>query len=181
MRNLIILLLTTLVISCSKTDKKSYALHSDKDINEIIKTIIIADSIPVTIVNPIGDTVHYKDRPDLIIHPVRFPFSVDLEKLRVCFPQPVKDAILTPPPPHGLAVYFNSVMERGLVNKTHTFSKADSAYFCYQNDTLLHFTFNDSIISKIYTTTLNKKTKKTLTSLVQYQFFPQTEKGLMLN
>ncbi|MFO0355455.1 MAG: hypothetical protein ACK50A_00765 [Sphingobacteriaceae bacterium] len=164
MKAILIILISIIFVSCSDKDKVVYSLPSDKDINEIISTIILSDSIPVVRMEAEPDTIRVKGQPDRIIYPIRHAFSVELEKLRVYFPEPPKDTFeLTPPLPSRIGVYFDDLIKRGQADNRNFFSKSDSAYFVFQNDTLNHFTISGNLLDNIYTTTKQQEESKEYT------------------
>ncbi len=154
MKSIVLLLLTLILFSCENTTNKTYSYASDNDINDIIKEIIISDSIPVFKNNNLPDTIHNKSKPDFITFPINIPFCIDLYDFQVCFPPPNIDTLeFAPPPPPGLGIYFNTLIERGKLSNKSFFSKLDSTHFDYQNKTINHFTISGEILNKINTTT----------------------------
>lgn len=153
MKSIIIIILTSVLFSCSNSATKTYTFASDIDINDIIQEIIVSDSLPVFKSHNLPDSIHYKDRPDFISYPINFPFSVDLYDYQICFPRPNVDTLeLMPPPPPGFGIYFNTLIERGQLSNKSFFSKEDSAYFVFQNNAVSNFTISGDILNKIYTT-----------------------------
>lgn len=162
MRNITLILISILFFSCADKNTVTYSLPSDSDINEIISEILITDSIPVLKNHILPDTIIDKTDKNNIRHRIKFPFCTDLEKFRVCFPKPNNDSLeLTIPMPSGFfGLYFTTILERGNLNNHLHLSKADSAYFVFQSDTLNHFTISGDILNDIYTTTQDKQKGK---------------------
>ena len=101
--------------------------------------------------------ITYKDRPSFVLLPINNLFCVNLEKLRVVFPDTEHESMPPPPPPPGKGVNFNDIINRGEVNSAMCFTKSDSAFFVFQNDTLNHFTFNTQLTKKLNTTIYRKQ------------------------
>lgn len=153
MKSTVIIILTLALFSCSSPTNKTYSFSLAKDINEIIQEIIISDSIPVLINNDLPDTIHYKDKPDFIRYQIKFPFSVDLYDYQICFPRSNADTLeLTPPPPPGFGIYFKTLIERGQISNKSFFTKLDSTYFVFQNDSINNFTISGDLLKSIHIT-----------------------------
>lgn len=162
MKNLTLILLSILFFSCTDKNKVIYSLPSDKDINEIISEILITDSVHVFKSQIMPDSIVDRADNNKYIYLMKFPFCTDLEKFRVCFPKPSNDSLeLTIPMPSGFfGLSYTTILERGNLNNRLHFSKADSAYFAFQSDTLSHFSISGNILKDIYTTTLDKQKGK---------------------
>ena len=159
MKTILITLITIILVSCSNNEKIVYQLPSEKDINEIIETIILKDSIPIFINNAAPDTLEKKDGSKFIILPINNKFSIDLEKYRVFFPIQDTENIEIPPPP-GMGVNFSSLVNFNYSDTTIYFAKSDSSYICFQNDTLNHFIYNGRLTKQINTTKTAKQKEK---------------------
>ena len=162
MKNFTLIILSILFFSCTNKNRVPYSLPSDKDINEIISEILITDSVHVFKSHIMPDSIVDRAENGKFTYLMKFPFCIDLEKFRVCFPKPSNDSLeLTIPMPSGFfGLNYTTILERGNLNNRLNFSKADSAYFVFQSDTLNHFTISGDILKDIYTTTLDKQKGK---------------------
>jgi hypothetical protein len=115
-----------ILFGCSSNPKRSFPIPGTNDIDEIVRAVIVQDSLS-----------NYKR-----------PLSIDLKKTKVVVIKPV-NGLMLPPPIGDLDI-------SGLINTKHRqsyFTKKDSLYILYQNDTLKHFRFNSNLISNLKLTT----------------------------
>lgn len=156
----IITLILTL-FSCSDKDNEEFVLPMNKDINEIVEAIINHDSIPVYKNNASPDTIVGSDNQVILKFPINHKFSLDLEKIRVFFPNDTSmNFPPPPPPPSGMGLTLNELINFCNENSHMYFSKKDSAYLTFQNNTLKQFVFHCSFIKEINTTNWNKQSQK---------------------
>lgn len=156
-----LIILTITLFSCSNKEKPIYTLPNSEDINEIIETIIIQDSLPIFKFAAKADTVIDDNNRELIILPVNHKFSINLEKLYV-YSQSDTSELSTNEYPFAGGVYNNKLINIGREENKKYFTAKDTGYFSFQNDTIKSFVFTSSLTSKIYTTSwLNEKDKKT--------------------
>jgi hypothetical protein len=120
-----------LLFACNPSKPKSnFPAPSSDDINAIIKAIVVHDSL-------------VKDNT---------PLSIDLRKIKIVIPGPNTKL------PEML---YHKVSIADLIYTGHYresfFSKTDSLYLLFQNDTLKSFRFNKNLINGIPLTSTNKQ------------------------
>lgn len=162
MIKLINIILIVLLFSCVQVKpKKVFSLPNFNDINDIIETIVLKDSLPVLLDNSESDTVHTKGLPDYIIHHGNKPLSVDLSKMKVIVPEIS---------PKGLTrVYLENMVDisellNAKVKGENFFSEDDSLYFLFQNDTLKQFRINEKFANKLTQTTFAEQSNRRKTN-----------------
>lgn len=154
MKYLVLLIFLFCLISCSDNNKNAYTIPSKDEINDIVETIIIDDTVPVFINTKTLDTSFFKEGPNRVNLPIKNKFSVELEKNYVYFTSNI-DA--PPPPPGAFGINFSSLIEKS----DGLFSRLDSCYLVFQNEILQHFTFSSHLIKRInITTSVNQAKKK---------------------
>lgn len=156
-RHIIFIISSILLFSCKDKSVINYSLPDSNDIEKIIETIIMDDSIPVLKYDAAPDTLHASDGKSRVVIPIKHPFNIDLEKMKILFslPQKDKDMELTPPLPFH-CIYFKDIVHE----EEQMFTTNDSAYVSYQNDSLNRFLIKGNIRNKIYITTSEKQAGK---------------------
>ncbi|MES2426225.1 MAG: hypothetical protein V4560_04600 [Bacteroidota bacterium] len=140
MRIFLTLLLCSILFSCHDP-KRDYPIPNKKDIDEVVKTVIVRYDSPGLVINGKPDTTKYSSLNS-------FPLSVDLAKVRVTSSEP------------GFTYTVNI---NDLINplRTFHFNKTDYNYLLFQNDTLRHFKINKGLISKrLFTSDAERKNER---------------------
>jgi hypothetical protein len=139
---LLLIVIFVLLVNCKPKSKENELYASNiKDINEIVETIIIQDSLHVS-----------KNEKESKM------FCVDLVKLNISIPEKRKDGIITIPSP------FNNVSLKNLIDRKINdeifFSEKDSLTLIEQNSYPQTIRISNDIISKINSTTREKELQK---------------------
>ncbi len=158
----ILVLCTVLLFSCKNHKQEpAFSAPANKDINDIISTIIDKDSIFLkglksrTII--LDDGTKYSYTPD--------PVCIDLVKSRIVIHP---DSIVTMPYP---AITIRNLLFMK-VNEKAFFQKSDSSYFLFQNEVIKHFIIDKKTASEIVVTTIEREeTKEKLHQRVSYLNF----------
>ena len=143
MSKLFLIIFLFVLSSCGDNSPRQVFLPPDKkDINEIVAAVINRDSLVFT------------KKPATDPNPI--PLLVDLRKIRV---------ILTDtadvPQPMDLTTVSIFDLFNSLVNNQRFFSRTDSSYFLFQNDSVKTYTIDKIIAEKLaYTTTLVEQQQK---------------------
>lgn len=138
----LLIMFSAFLVNCkSKNEENELYASKIKDINEIVKAIIVQDSLNVS----------KKGKESKM-------FCADLVKLNINVPEKRKDGIITIPIP------FNSVLLDNLLNRKIKgevfFSKKDSLTLIEQNSNPNIITIDSEIISEINSTTREKELEK---------------------
>ncbi len=139
---LLLIVIFTLLVNCKHKSKENELYASNiKDINEIVETIIIQDSLNV-----------------LITEKESKMFCVDLVKLNIAIPEKRKDGIITIPIPFNNVSLHNLIDRK--INDEIFFSTKDSLTLMEQNLNPQTIRISNDIISKINSTTHELELKK---------------------
>lgn len=137
MNRVLLYLGCVILFGCNPEPKRVFPIPNEKDINEIIATVTADDS--------------------LFYNKSRRPLSIDLQKIKIY----KSDSGLPPSPPSRS---FSLVGINELINekyhKQKLFSRIDSAYLFFQNDTLQKLKLNATTLSGFTLTTIDSVLKK---------------------
>lgn len=142
MKNIILIITFLSLLSCKNSEEKpEFEVSKVKDVNEILKTIIIEDSLNVS--------KNGKDSRML---------CEELIKLNIYIPEKTKDGKIPPPPPPS----FNNVSIEDLLHyrKSGFFSSKDSLHLLKQNSNPQKFKIDQVLFEKINQTTKEKEINK---------------------
>ncbi|MEO8887267.1 MAG: hypothetical protein ABI367_14470 [Mucilaginibacter sp.] len=128
MNKILLLLGIVILFGCNSNPKQAFPIPNEKDINEIVKAVIKADS------------VYFSDKK----------LSVDLYKIKIVRPNSIDGVYI--PPPVGGNLNINQLIDTVHYKKLF-FSKKDSLYLLFQNDTLKKFRIDSSLVTNFKTTT----------------------------
>jgi hypothetical protein len=155
MKNIIIGIVLLMFLGCKeKKEEVRYKDSKIKDINEIVETIIIQDSLNVS-----------KNK----LSPVSL-FCEDLIKINIHIPESTEKQNIPPIPLNNVSIndLLNSKIERDFF-----FSKSDSSYLVSQNLGQKEFKIEQKIIDKINSTTFEKEKVKQ-ENRTKYDFYQMT-------
>jgi len=147
MNRILLLLGIITLLGCSPKPKpkQNFPVPSRADIEEVIETVLAQDSL-----------FYFKNKK---------PLSIDLQKMKVY----KADSTSLPPPPF---LYFSPMLIGNLLNQKYLgeklFTRRDSDYLFFQNDTLRKFKIDTSQLSDFKVTTNNVILKK----IKMKEFYP---------
>jgi hypothetical protein len=139
----IILYTLTILAFCNcqnKNEKTSLESQEIKDINEVVETVLIQDSL----------NVFSKSEDSKMI-------CSELRKLHIIVPEKRKDGISFPPPPRD--IYITSLLKKKIKDK-YFFSSKDSLYFLNQHSDLENLKIGQNLINKLNVATIEEIEKK---------------------
>ena len=162
-KSIIILTLSLFILSCNKKNEsfqknvqlieKPLSLKEIKDINSIVETIIIQDSLKV---------LKSYDYTDFLCH--------DLRRLLIDIPEKQANGLVLPPAPGR--IYLTELLHDRIKNEIF-FTTKDSSNLIAQNSKPSKFIIDKSILKNINSTSFEKENAKRKKG-VNYRFYDMT-------
>lgn len=144
MKKISIIILGILFFACNNKQKQTYLIPDSTEINDIVKTIVYNDSLPVIKIP--ADTVFGKNGSYYINNTFSFPLNIELRKLRAI---PIDSVIASEMIiDNNSSIDINQLLNEKIDNLVF-FEKTDSSFFRFQNDTLLHFFIDNKELNNI--------------------------------
>ncbi|RTY85831.1 hypothetical protein [Flavobacterium sp. GT3R68] len=144
MKYLILIITFLSLLSCKKSNEKGeFDSAKIKNINEIVETIIIEDSLNVL----------KSDKKSRML-------CEDLIKINVYVPEKSKDGLELPPPPPSNNISINTLINSKIIEPMF-FTSKDSTYLILQNSGIVKYRIDEKILAKVnFTSSEMEKTKR---------------------
>lgn len=146
MKSFLVVLLASLVVACSQKDKVAYSMPDEKEVNEVVETILLRSKNPIFVDQTIIDTTSGFDRNNFNREETLVRLNVELEKFTVVrFDVNSENKI--PDPPHSIP--FITLIEFNHPDTSKFFTLSDSTYIQYQNNQYQHFAYTGAYLKQL--------------------------------
>ncbi len=146
MKSIIVVLLAILILACSQKDKVAYTMPDEKEINDVVETILLQSINPIFLDQSVIDTTSEFDGDNSKHEENLARLIVELEKFTVVRFD-VNSENIIPDPPHSIP--FLTLIEFNLPNTSKYFTLSDSTYIQYQNNQSQHFAYTGAYLKQL--------------------------------